>query len=268
MSLLYSTTNSDYPRNLALTHSRTHFYFYLAGRARLDADRRKKKRQILPTRCVRLHRSTTSAGIVSTRCGRGATGTRGRMSGARCSLLLGRYGTFVCSFVHSSHFGGLRSILWSSVSPSLCLSIYPPLHRPHFHHPPLHSSHFYIPSSSSIFTSPFLLLLLPLYISPYVYLNNKTLTSSQQLRLRSLPTCRRSTLDGSPQAPRPHRTPSQPGMAQAAATTSQLEEPGIREMPSFNEMVRQAGQSHTTPSALTSPASLAGIVSIAHIRHT
>ncbi|KFZ14266.1 hypothetical protein V502_06158 [Pseudogymnoascus sp. VKM F-4520 (FW-2644)] len=83
-----------------------------------------------------------------------------------------------------------------------------------------------------------------------------------------MPTRRRSALDGSPQAPRPHRTPSQPRMAQAAATTSQLEEPGIRKMPSFNEMVRQAEQSHTTSSALTSPASLAGTVNIAHIRHT
>ena len=176
---------------------------------------------------------------------------------------------FVCSFVHSSHFGCLHSILWSSVSPSLCLSIYLPLRRSHFHPPPLYSFHFDIPSPTSISTSLFLILLLPLYISQYVNLDNKTLTPHQQLRLRSLPTRRRSALDGSPQAPRPHPTPSQPRMAQAAATTSQqLEEPGIRKMPSFNEMVRQAGQSHTTPPALTSPASLAGIVSIAHTRHT
>lgn len=171
---------------------------------------------------------------------------------------------FVCSFVRSSHFGGL-----SLHFVVLCLPITLPLYL----FPPSQVS---FPSPSSLQFSllhPILSLHLYLSLSPSIYLSlclpqQQTLTSHQQLRLRSMPTRCRSALDGSPQAPHPHRTPSQPGMAQAAATSSQPQEPAIREMPSINEMVRQAGQSHTTPSALTSPASLAGIVSITHIRHT
>lgn len=215
-----------------------------------------RQRRISPTRCVRLHKSTTSAGIVSTRCGRGAKSTRGRMSGARCLLLLMRDGMFVCLFAVITFAGSVFFL-------PIVLPLYPFLPSQVSLPSPPYSFHFCTPFSLS------LCLFLRLHISPCLP-QQQTLTPHQQLRLWSLPTCRRGTLDGGPQDPHPHPAPSQPCMAQAATTASQLEEPIIREMPSINKVVRPAAHSHTSPSTLTSPTSLAGTGNIAqeHIRRT
>jgi hypothetical protein len=160
---------------------------------------------------------------------------RGRMSGARCMLLRMRNGMFVCLF----------AVLTSAAVVPFCGSLFAGLTST---------------SPSTVFTSTSHLL----YISSYIYLNNKTLTSPKQLRLRSLPPRRRSALDGSPQDPHPHPTPPQPCMAPTATSSSRLEEPIIHQMPSIHEMGRPpADRPHTTsPTTLTSPASLTGTGSI------
>ena len=180
----------------------------------------------------------------------------------RCKVYVVAYERrYVYVFVRSYHFSGLvpfRSSLSPRRSASLSIPFFTGLTSTTIlstvftsisHHlPPFPSSSDAFSFSSSV----------QLYISPYLHLNNKTLTPYQQLRLRSLPTCRRGALDGSPQDPHPHSTPSQPCMAPAATAAPCLEEPTIREMPSINKMVRPA--SHTTSPTLTSPESLAGIV--------
>jgi hypothetical protein len=71
-----------------------------------------------------------------------------------------------------------------------------------------------------------------------------------------MPPSRRSALDGSPQDPHPHPTPSQPCMEATAPPSPSLEKPTVGEMPSITKMVRPAAQYHSSSRHQTSSPTL------------